>query len=119
MAKDLSDYYRIYTPFHVPLRFCADGYYRLTAKAECRKCGRSFMQILRCHRYRSPLGIIAMTRKPDPNEEKVMTSFMLRACEHGIGNPRVHTKGCSVGSMKKSGKVLLAGMHSSQIGGRA
>lgn len=117
MAKDLSDYYAIHTPTDVPLGFCSDGYYRLAAKAECRKCGQSFVQIIRCHRYRdeSPVSITQMTKKPDPNDAQVMTSFMVKACNNGVGNPKVHMRGCSIGSIPRTGKFALTGLRPNQF----
>ena len=89
MSKDLSEFYKIYTPIEVPIRFCKDGYYRLAAKAECVKCGRSFPQVVRCSRMVEvpafPLAPARLAPRPDPNDEKVISTFMLNACDHGVG----------------------------------
>lgn len=85
---DLSQYYRVYTPVDVPLRFCHDGFYRLAAKCECVSCGRAFMQVVRCHRFtvqRSALATPRLTKRPDPKDEQIISTFMLKACDHGCG----------------------------------
>lgn len=117
-ADVASEYYRIYTPIDVPLGFCRDGYYRLAARAECKKCGRGFVQILRGDRFRNALGIELANRKPDPHDEKVMTQLMLAVCNHGVGDPRLHRRGCEVGAVKRTGKFQLTGTQSTRmIGG--
>lgn len=85
---DLSEFYRVYTPVGVPLRFCRDGYYRLAAKCECVKCGGRFVQVVRCHRFtvqRSALATPRLTKRPDPKDEQVISTFMVKACDHGCG----------------------------------
>lgn len=112
-----SDYYKIYTPMDVPLVFCTDGYYRLAAKAECKGCGQGFIQVLRCDRFRSEVGIELSTPKPDPNNELVMATFMVKVCEHGVGARKLHKKGCWVGEVKRTGKFELSGMMARRYSG--
>ena len=104
-----SEYYVIrQTPIDVPLRFNNDGYFRITSKAECKKCGRGFMQVLRCHRYRSDFGVLMVgVKRPDPNDERVETSFMLAVLNHGVGKPELHKRGCEIGRIKRTGKFRL------------
>ena len=98
--------YKIHTPHDVPLRFHRDGYLRLAAKVECVKCGKGFMQIIRCHRYLNEIGMLIPARRPNPNDERIMTSFMLAACRNGVGKARAHMAGCPVADMPQ-GKFLL------------
>lgn len=108
-----SDYYRIYTPQEVPLAFCADGYYRLAADVECVKCKKGYVQIIRCDRFRSEMGIeMPNAPRPNPSDERVMTSFMLAACKNGVGEPGHHTKDCPYGNPKLKGRFRLAGITS-------
>lgn len=106
--------YKLHTPVPVPLRFHRDGYYRLAAKAECAVCGKGFMQIIRCHRISHDL-LVLPVKRDDPNDEKVMSSFMLAACRNGVGNPRAHMPGCVVGRMPK-GKFLLGDVKADRAG---
>ena len=110
MRADVSNsLYRIYDPREVPLRFWRDGFYRLAARVECSKCGGAFVQIIRAHRYRSPMGLdLPTVRHPDPNDERIMSSFMAAACKNGVGNPTKHSRECPVGRMPK-GRWLIAG----------
>ena len=108
MAKDRTQYFLIHEPFDDTLRF-TDGFYRISSKIECRKCGHSFMQTLKCDRFRSPIGITLHARKPDPSDEKVMSSFFIKSHDHGIGNPRLHERGCPVAKMPMA-KHILASM---------
>ena len=115
MIGDHNEYYELGTPRHAPLRFCVDGFYRLAAKATCRCCGRAFMQVLRCHRMRPAEvhGLVPMMR-PDPSDEQIITTMMLKACEHGVGNPRLHSRGCRVGAVRRTGPMALAGVQASR-----
>lgn len=125
--NDHSDYYEIGTPVSVPLRFCSSGYYRVAAKASCRKCGRSFMQVLRCHRISTAEAYgLTPPRLPDPNDEQIVTSLLRMAEEHGVGadnrdsgmwyKPGLHAKGCPVGRVRRSGPMLVANVD---VQGRA
>lgn len=80
----LNEFYGIYTPYLKPLRF-SDQYYRIGAKVECRKCGVSKVQILRMPRFRSSLIMAAPLPMPDLSDEKIITSFMVRACDNLVG----------------------------------
>jgi hypothetical protein len=79
LLRDKSQFYSIGTPMNWPLRFCADGYFRVRAMAACNGCGREFGVSLRCHRFRSELGMVLATKAPDPNDEKVVD------CAHALG----------------------------------
>lgn len=99
IGKDYNDFYRIHSPEVSPLPF--GGFYRLAAKAECVKCGRHFIQVIRAHKVQlgSFLTDIVII-KPTPSDEKIMTTFMLRACENGVGcyrvcRPWTHLKVCA------------------------
>ncbi len=85
ITRDKSEYYEVGEPYNWPLRFCADGYYRIKCMAACRKCGREFGLTLRCHRFRSEVGIPLMTKAPDPHDEKIITALLLNAANHGVG----------------------------------
>lgn len=97
-GKDWNEFYRIHTPIPTPLPF--GGFWRLAAKCECVKCGRDFIQVIRVHKVQ--LGSFlseTVIHKANPNDEKIMTTFMLRACENGVGcwkncRPFKHMKVC-------------------------
>lgn len=84
-TRDKSPFYDMGTPFNWPLRFCQDGYYRLKAMVSCRKCGREFGLTLKCHRFRSELGMPLASKAPDPRDEKVIAQFLINAANHGVG----------------------------------
>ncbi len=84
VAEALNDYYRLFTPYHKPLRL-SDSWYRLAARVECVKCGQSKTQILRVPRFRSSIVMTAPLPMPDPAADKIVTSFMVRACDNLVG----------------------------------
>ena len=85
MIPDLSTFYRVYTPIHVPLRF-SDQYYRLAAEAKCVTCGRKFVEVVNCHPiFRTVLGRREQTPLPNPEDQKIIATFMVNVCDHGCG----------------------------------
>lgn len=62
-----------------------DSWYRLAAKVECVKCGQHKTQIIRTPRFRSSMIMSAPLPMPDPSAEKIMTTFMVRACDNLVG----------------------------------
>lgn len=98
-GKDWNNYVRIYTPEISPLPF--GGFFRLAAKVECVKCEQQGIQVIRVHRIHLPSFLTeTVINKPIPSDEKIMTSFMLRACENWVGcwrncRPWTHMKVCA------------------------
>lgn len=130
-ADALSQYVRVFTPYHKPLRI-GEQWYRLAAKVECVKCGGRKVQILRMPRFRSSLVMTAPLPRPDPNAERVMTSFMIRACDNMVGclpcsdkgiHPcacgrvkATHTRDCPIGQMRRTGSFAISAVRSNMIG---
>ena len=89
MAKDLSAYYQILTPGNRPLLFAVGGFYRLVAQCRCVACGREVPITINCHQvYKQDGGHLGLRRKnpePNPNDQQVISSFMLAAANHGCG----------------------------------
>ena len=110
VGRDYNEFYRLTTPIPTPLPF--GGFYRLACNAICQKCGRSFIQVLRVHKTHIP-SFLSLDKevlvKPNPSDEKIMTSLMIRACDNGIGcfkpcRPWKHVKVCQLPSKR----LLLA-----------
>lgn len=110
MLEDRSEFYKMSTPISVPLRFCRDGFFRLAADMTCLGCGRRFVQVVRVPRNLRG-NIILPERMPDPTDEQMVSKIMLSACEHGVGNPKLHTPECWVGKHKRTGPMVLKGMR--------
>lgn len=87
-SKDLSQFYRIYTPLPVPLKFCS-VYYRLAARAQCVKCGGDLPPIiLNTHPVYTESAVLGRIRRnplPNPEDQKIISSFMVNSCNHGVG----------------------------------
>ena len=96
-------------PINLPLRFSSDGFYRVAADMQCKKCGQRFVQVLRCHRYATELQIVTGAPRPNPSDVKIVTTLLLKAHDHGVGNKKLHSRGCPVAKMP-SGKHILAGV---------
>lgn len=98
LGKDYNEFVRIGTPVVTPLPF--GGFYRLAAKVWCVKCDRDSIQVLRIHRIQMPSFLLdTVIEKPIPSDTKIMTSFMLRACDNIVGcwrtcRPWTHMKTC-------------------------
>ena len=105
LGKDWNEFYLIHEPVPVPLQFGGKSFTRLAAKCECRKCGRSFIEVLRLHNVHTDIVTEIAYRKPDMSDEKIMTSFMVMACENGVGcwktcRPWKHVKVCQMPSRR-------------------
>lgn len=109
--RDKTQNYIISEARSVPLTFCRDGYFRVAADTECRSCGKRVVCILRAHRWRSEFGLAMIAAKaPDPSSERVASSIALRTEERRTGVPDMHHRGCRVGQIKRTGRMMLAGM---------
>jgi hypothetical protein len=84
LIKDKTDQYAISIPEDQPLVFSRGGFYRLKAKAECRVCGRKFPITLRVARFTRG-GTPGKVAFPDPSDERVVSSMLLAAMNHGCG----------------------------------
>lgn len=105
-GKDFNQFIQVYQPEVTPLPF--GGFYRLASKIRCVKCGRcdppQSIQVIRVHKVQLPdFGMTdkEVLVKPVPNDEKLMTTMMLRACDNFVGcwntcRPWQHLKVCQL-----------------------
>ena len=88
MIRDLSQHYQVFTPYLVPLKFC-DNFYRLAAQCKCVVCGnKQLIEIVRCHPIYEKsmvLGKLVMSPRPNPEDQKIIGTFMVNAANHGCG----------------------------------
>ena len=85
MIKDRSDFYSINVPLDQPLAFSRAGFYRLKVQATCNSCGRGFPITMRVNRFTRG-GVAGKVAFPDPSDERVISSLVLSACNHGCGS---------------------------------
>lgn len=109
--RDYNDWYTMSDPVMVPLRFASKSFYRVAADMTCRKCGRRFVQVGRVPLMSDMNGHSSiLVRREKLTDEQIVTCLMIKACEHGVGNPKLHEAGCPVGKVRRTGKMALGEM---------
>ena len=98
-----NDFYALTTP--IPSPMIIGGFRLLASMATCRKCGRGFTQAIRVHLVHNDIVTGFSIAKDMPSEEKLATSFMVKACDNGVGcwktcRPWKHMKTCQMPSMR-------------------